>query len=141
MMRLKLLACSFIPVFLFVFSAHSQDTVANTVKIKKEITEADFLPRISGVIDGEINYLDFCTGQIENNVGDRVITYNLQYPYGGMETIHRITGNKIPDSVCVQIASYGLNQEIFFTNIKAMTSNGSIVHLDNLRLTPIKEDE
>lgn len=138
--RTKLLLCSFVCLFLLK-NSHSQDTLVRSVKIKKEITEADFLPRISGVLDGEINVLDFCNGELKNNVGYKVITYNIQYSYGGMENVHRIVGNHIPDSICVQIASFGIGQEVFFTKIKAMTKDGHIVHLDNLRLTPIREDE
>lgn len=138
--RTKLLLCSFVCLFLLKKS-HSQDTLVHSVKLKKEITETDFLPRISNVLDGEINILDFCNGELKNNLDFKIITYNIQYSYGGMDNVHRIVGNQIPDSICVQIASYGIDQEVFFTKIKAMTKSGRIVHLDNLRLIPIKEDE
>jgi hypothetical protein len=101
----------------------------------------DFHPQIAGYFNGRVPQDVICDVRgLTTNVGYRIITYDMLY-FDGMKNreVH-IVGNTIPDSLCAILQSFGSNNEIFFTKIKAMDLEGRIMHLSPMKLTAIKED-
>lgn len=112
------------------------------IKIKKVPTEIDFLPQIEGVFDGEIALEKICLGTgIKNNLGYQVFSFDITYVKEGTMVTEAYRSSQVPDSVCVQLQMFNINQRIFFTAIKALDPKGRLITLDPLSLIPIKEDE
>lgn len=112
------------------------------IKVKKTPTEIDFLPQIAGVYDGELAVEKICFGGgIKNNLGYQVFSFDITYVKEGTTVTESYRSNQIPDSVCVQLQMFNINQRIFFTAIKALDHKGRLITLDPLSLIPIKEDE
>lgn len=112
------------------------------VKMQKEYGEMDFAPQIAGYFNGEIPVNKICDVRgIYTNRGIKVIVFDLEYSTNLLnESIH-VTGNQIPDSVCVAIRSSGVEQDLFFTKIKAVDLDGSIKHLSPMKLTVVFQEE
>jgi hypothetical protein len=118
---------------------HGQEP--RVVRMEKEWKEIDFHPQIAGYFNGAIPQDVICDVRgLITNVGYKIITYDLLY-FNGLTNIDiHIIGNTIPDTICAVLKSFGSNNEIFFTNIKAMDLDGRIMHLSPLKLTAILED-
>ena len=130
-------------ILLLCISSISNAFCQPVVKVKKKAKEIDFLPNIEGVYNGEIDVVLMCSENgIENNLGYRVFSFKIQYLKNGIGVQERIRGGQIPDSICSQLSTFNINQQVFFTEIKALNNKGQLLTLDNLSLTPvIKEDE
>lgn len=112
------------------------------IKIKKEYGEMDFAPQIAGYFDGEIPVYKICDARgLITNRGLKIIVFDIDYHDGDENKKVHVTGNQIPDSICVYVRKYKIGSEIFFTNIKAVDLDGSIKNLSPLRLTAIKEED
>lgn len=112
-----------------------------SVKLERKPSEMDFAPHIAGVFDGEIATHKICDIRgIQTRIGYEIMSYSINYCGLKTEVLH-VSGNQIPDSICVVIQSLCYNEEIYFTNIKALDEEGKIYNLSNLRLIAIKEDE
>lgn len=112
-----------------------------TIRLEKKPSELDFAPHIAGVFDGEISVLKICDVRgIQTRIGYEIMSYSISYCADKGTPIH-ISGSQIPDSICVTIQSLCYNEELFFTNIKAIDEEGKIYNLSNLRLIAVKEDE
>ena len=111
------------------------------VRIEKERKEIDFHPQIAGYFNGPIPQDVICDVRgLITNVGYKIITYDLLYFDGFTNIDIHIIGNTIPDTICAVLKSFGRNNEIFFTNIRAMDLDGRIMHLTPLKLTAVLED-
>ena len=112
----------------------------DTIKVNKVL---NYFPSISAIQFGKIAYWKLCNSHgIQTNAESNVMSFDLLYTGKyGVKELH-IAGNRVPDSVCTQIATYGLNNMIFFTNIKAIhPKTGKVLHISPMNLIPIKEDE
>jgi hypothetical protein len=127
---------------LFLFSLIQITSIAqsDTIRIKKI---QNYYPSISGFQFGNIPSWKLCSSQgIKTKAESNIMSFDLQYWGKKGLTEQHFTGNRIPDSVCAQIAIYGLNNMIFFTNIRSILPNsGKVLHLSPMNLMPIKEDE
>jgi len=122
---------------LLSFSAFSQ---TDTIRIQKI---QNFYPSIAGIQSGEIPFWKLCASEgLETKTKSHIISFDLQY-FGKRGLIEQhIAGNHIPDSVCIQIGAYGLDNMIFFTNIRAiLPDSGKLLHLSSMNLIPVKKDE
>lgn len=130
---------SFLVNIAVTFFLHSQEP--RIVRITKEWKEIDFHPQIAGYFNGPIPRDVICDVRgLSTNVGYKIITYDLLY-FDGLTNIDiHIIGNTIPDTICAVLKSFGSNNEIFFTNIKAMDLDGRMMHLSPLKLTAVLED-
>jgi len=130
---------SFLVIIAVTPFLHSQEP--RIVRIEKGWTEMDFHPQIAGYFNGNIESDIICDVRgLTTNVGYKIITYDLLYFDGMVNRETHVVGNTIPDSICAVFQSYGKNNEIFFTNIKAMDLDGRVIHLTPLKLTAVKED-
>jgi hypothetical protein len=118
-----------------------QSQEPRVVRIEKERMEIDFHPQIAGYFNGPIPQDVICDVRgLITNVGYKIITYDLLYFDGFTNIDIHIIGNTIPDTICAVLKSVGSNNEIFFTNIKAMDLDGRMLHLSPLKLTAVLED-
>jgi hypothetical protein len=125
----------------FIFSTYSYAQV-DEVKIKKSYGEMDFAPQIAGYFDGDIPIDAFCdTRGLVTRRGLKIIVFDIDYHDGDESQNVHVSGNQIPDSICVYIRKYKIGNEIFFTNIKAVDLDGSVKNLSPLRLVAIKQED
>ena len=118
--------------FLMLQSVFSQ---TESIKLKKEI---NFFPSIAGYFDGPINYSLICDeGGIKCPHGFKIDHFNLDYSDKSIN----INGNKIPDSICVQIGTYYIGEMIFFTNISAVNISNERIFLSPFSLIPVKNEK
>ncbi len=119
---------------LLIQSVFSQ---TETIQLKKE-KEITFFPNIAGHYDGPINYSLICDEEgIKCPHGFNIDHFNLNYGDQKMN----INGNKIPDSVCVQLGSFYIGQMLFFTNITAVNNSNERIFLSPFSLTLIKNEK
>jgi hypothetical protein len=105
-----------------------------TIQLRKEII---FFPSIAGYYEGQINYSLICDEDgIKCSNGFTIDHFNLEY--GNKKS--SINGNKIPDSICVQLGSYYIGEMVFFTNITAVNNLNERIFLSPFSLIPIKND-
>lgn len=119
----------------FAFFAQ-QDTI-------KLVKMQNYYPSISGVQFGNIPSWKLCNPEgLQTKTKSSIMSFDLQYWGKNGLTEQHIAGNRIPDSVCTQIAVYGLNNMIFFTNIRSILPNsGAVIHLSPMNLIPIRDDD
>jgi hypothetical protein len=127
---------------LLLFSLVHLSVIAqdDTIRIKKI---HNYYPSISGIQFGDIPYWKLCASEgLQTQAKSHIMSFDLQY-WGKRGLVQQhIAGNRIPDSICAQIGVYGLNNMIFFTNIRSiLPDSGKVLHLSPMNLTPIKEDE
>ncbi len=134
----KELGLSFVFISLFWMCIGQVDQV----HIQKEWGEMDFAPRIAGYVDGDIPINKICDARgIYIDRGLKVISFKLELQSGRYDTIIRINGNQLPDSICAFIQSQGPGMHYYFTRICAMDRDGSLKHLSPLRLFTVREDD
>lgn len=130
---------SFLVIIAVSSFLHSQEP--RIVRIEKEWKEMDFHPQIAGYFNGPIPQDVICDVRgLTTKVGYKIITYDILYFDGLTNRDIHIVGNTIPDTICAILQSFGSNNEIFFTNIKAMDLDGRMLHLSPLKLTAVRED-
>lgn len=107
------------------------------IVLKKEKPTSLFA-NISGYSEGEIRYSLICSEISANNYSNYEVTeFKLQF---GLKD-YIISGNRIPDTLCFEIANCCVNSMIFFTNIMGVNKeDGSLVYLLPLNLTLVKND-
>ena len=112
----------------------------DTIRLVKSY---NYHPKISNIQMGEIDYWRLCdTNGIQTNEDCTVFSFQMSYLGKTGFTEQRIIGNQIPDSICLQIGVYGLNNMVFFTNIRAINhENNKILHLTPFNLIPIKRED
>lgn len=112
------------------------------VHIQKEWNEMDFVPRIAGYVDGEIPIDKICDSRgIYIDRGLKITSFKLELQTGRYDTIIRINGNQIPDTICAIIQRQGLGRDYYFTRICAIDKDGSLKHLSPLHLVTVREDD
>ena len=113
---------------------------ADTIRLVKAY---NYHPMIANVQLGEIPYWKLCDLRgLSTHEECSILSFDISYfgKNGWSET--HITGRQIPDSICVEIGVYGLNNMVFFTNIRAMShENYKVILLSPMNLTPIKSDD
>lgn len=108
-----------------------------TIHLKRE-KEITFFPSIAGHFDGPINYSLICDDEgIKCPHGFKIDHFNLNYGDKKMS----VNGNKIPDSICVQLGSFFIGEMIFFTNITAVNDFNERIFLSPFSLIPIKNEK
>ncbi len=112
----------------------------DTIRVNKTL---NYYPSISGVQDGNIEYWKLCNAQgLQTKADCSIMSFDLQYWGSKGLTSQHFSGNQIPDSICTQIALYGLQNMIFFTNIKAIDpQTGRVLHLSPMNLIPVAKNE
>lgn len=112
------------------------------VHIQKGWSEMDFAPCIAGHFDGEIPLNEICDARgLYNERGLEIVSFKLELETFEYDTIVRIAGNQIPDTICALIHRQGSGRHYYFTNIVAVDLDGSIKHLNPLHLVTIREEE
>lgn len=112
------------------------------VHIQKEWSEMDFAPQIAGYFDGDIPLDEICdTRGIFITRGLKIISFRLELETLDYDSIVRINGNRIPDTICATIHRQGPNRHYYFTRICAVDLNGSIKHLNPMHLVTVREEE
>lgn len=129
-----LLSVSFV---FFVNLVYAQPN--KSVILKKEYTEIDFLPNIKGYFTGEIPFYQFSAlSGIETTVGYVVFSFNVRF--ADQENQIQCYGNRLDDEVLAEIATSAIGQPVVFTDIKAVSKTGKLIHLEPLRLIPIRDE-
>lgn len=128
-------------LFLNLFTAlFSFSQEKETIVLQKE---SDFLiSNIEGVSDGEISILKLGSKnglQAPNNL--RITSFLLEYPSGSTFKSIQIFGHQIPDSNLIDIRKSCLNEQLFFTNIRALSPENKQFILPSISLIPILKDE
>lgn len=118
-------------------SSFSQTDTVQVVRYK------NYFPWLGGVQNGEIPYALLCdTSGITIREKGRILSFHIQYVGRDAEMDVAITGNTIPDSICIDIGRFGLGNMIFLTQIMAVIENGTeVVQLNSMNLIPIKREE
>ncbi len=112
------------------------------VRIQKEWGEMDFAPQIAGYFDGNIPIDKICdTRGLFISRGLKIISFRLELETSSYDTIVRIAGNQIPDTICATIQREGPGRHYYFTRICAVDLDGSIKHLNPLHLVTILEED
>ena len=108
-----------------------------TIQLKKE-KEITFFPSIAGYFEGPINYSLICNEEgIKCPHGFKIDHFNINFS----DKKTSINGNKIPDSICVQLGRYYIGEMVFFTNITAVNNLNERIFLTPFSLTPIKNEK
>lgn len=127
----------FLNLFL-AFASFSQEK--ETIVLQKE--NAFIIPNIEGVSNGEISIIKLGSKnglQAPNNI--RITSFLLEYPSGSTFKSIKIFSNQIPDSTLIDIRKSCLNEQLFFTNIRALSSENKQLVLPSISLIPILKDE
>ena len=107
------------------------------IVIKKEKSTSLFA-NISGYSEGEIGYSLICSEIEANNFSNYEVT-EFKISFGTKDYI--VSGNRIPDTICFEIANCCINSMIFFTNIMGVNKDDeSLIYLLPLNLTLVKND-
>ncbi len=107
------------------------------IVLKKEKPTSLFA-NISGYSEGEIGSSLICSEITATNFSNYEVT-DFKIQFGLKEYL--IVGNRIPDSICFEIANCCVNSMIFFTNIMGVNKeDGSQIYLLPLNLTLVKND-
>ncbi len=107
------------------------------IVIKKEKSTSLFA-NISGYSEGEIRYSLICSEIEANNFSNYEVT-EFKISFGTKDYI--VSGNRIPDTICFEIANCCINSMIFFTNIMGVNKDDeSLIYLLPLNLTLVKND-
>jgi hypothetical protein len=128
---------------LFLFWQGSSFGQVDQVRIQKEWGEMDFAPCIAGYHDGEIPIDRICDARgLYTKRGLNIVSFTLEIQTAAYDTLLRVAGNDIPDTICALIQREGLRKHYYFTRIRAVDLDGSIKHLSPMHLVTIrKEDE
>lgn len=127
----------FLNLFL-AFVSFSQEK--ETIILHKENTF--IIPNVEGVSDGEISIVKLGSKnglQAPNNI--QITSFLLEYPSGATFKSVQILSNQIPDSILIDIRKSCLNEQLFFTNIRALSSENKQLILPSISLIPILKDE
>lgn len=112
------------------------------VHIQKEWSEMDYAPQIAGHFDGAIPVDDICDARgLFIDRGLKIISFKLEIETVEYDTILRIAGNQIPDTLCALIHRSGPGRDYFFTRICAVDLDGSIKHLNPMHLFTVREEK
>ena len=124
----------------FVFLSYfGQAQPTKHVVLKKTYTEIDFLPNIDGYFTGQIPFDKFSSvSGIETNVGYTIISFKVRF--ADQENEIQCYGNRLADETYAYIAASAIGQPVVFTEIKAVSKSGKLVHLEPLRLIPITNE-
>lgn len=127
-----LLILSFLPLFSF-----GQTDTIHLVK------SYNYHPIIANQQLGSIAYWKLCDSiGMHTREECSILSFDMSY-FGktGFTETH-ISGKNIPDSICTEIGVYGVNNMVFFTNIKAMLHDSfKIIQLTPMNLTPVFREE
>ena len=127
-----LLILSFLP-----FLSFSQ---TDTIRLVKSY---NYHPMIANTQLGDIAYWKLCDSNgMQTKENCSILSFDMSY-FGknGFTEIH-ISGSTIPDSICTEIGVYGIDNMMFFNNIRAMShENYKIMHLSSMNLMPVRREE
>ena len=122
---------------LFPFLTYSQ---TDTIRLVKSY---NYHPNIANVQLGEIAYWKLCdSAGMTTTENCSIISFDMSYFGKDGWTEKHVSGKQIPEEICTEIGVYGINNMMFFTNIKAMShDNFRIIFLSPMNLMPVKSDE
>ncbi|TNE52762.1 MAG: hypothetical protein EP338_14075 [Bacteroidetes bacterium] len=118
----------------------AQETEHIQLGKKKEAHE--IFPSIAGHFKDEIPIEKL--GDLEGiraSQGWEVLSFKIGYPKGSGYRSLQIKGKQVPDSVVVDIRKSCLNEQVFFTEIKALSPKGKEHILYPMSLIPVLYEE
>lgn len=139
-MKRNAFALSFLSSFCISWMCTGQEV--DQVHIQKEWTEIDFAPQIAGYYNGQIPIDQICDAAgLINTRGLEIVSFQFELETYEYDTLLRISGNQLPDTICAMILRNGPGFDYYFTNILAVDLDGSIKHLSPLHLVTIREEK
>lgn len=122
---------------LFPFLSFGQTDTISLVK------SYNYHPIIANTQLGGIAYWKLCDSVgLHTKEACTVLSFDLSYFGKQGWTESHIVGNTIPDNICTEIGVYGLNNDVFFTNIKAMLHDTfRVIYLTPMNLVPLRTNE
>jgi hypothetical protein len=121
--------------FLCCFLSYGQEI--EHISLNK-IKSSNALPSIANVYFGNISIEKLASvNGIEIQNGLKVVSFTIEYPSGAGFKSLTINSNQIPEDVIFDIRKSCLNEQIFFTNIKAMNHESKYFIIPSMNLTPI----
>lgn len=129
-----------------VLVAKVQEEIPTPVVVKKQevATSAvpekeNYMPRISGVYNGEIALSKMCGAGIDINSSVHVLNFTIHYSTNRGDRALVVEGNKLPISVCKEMQQYGIDQMIFITDIVGTDKNGRLLSFTSMNLTALMD--
>lgn len=127
----------FLNLFFALFS-FSQEK--ETIVLQKE--QAFIIPTIEGISDGKISLVKLGSKNgLQAPDDHKVTSFLLEYPSGASFKSVQLLTNQIPDSILIDIRKSCLNEQLFFTNIRAISRDHKQVILPSISLIPILEED
>ena len=123
---------------LVAFGGSSQEIEHVKLGVDTTVT-ANFFPHIDRFYEGEIpvSYLGDPRG-IQVVEGLKVISFSISYPYGNLNKVVPVKGNRIPEDIITDIFRNSLGEMIFITNIVTLSDENKKLHIVPMSLIPIK---
>ncbi len=122
---------------LFPFLSFSQ---TDTIRLLKSY---NFHISIANIQLGEIPYWKLCdSAGMTTSENCSILSYDISYFGKAGWTEKHVIGKQVPAEVCTEIGVFGINNMMFFTNIKAMSHDSyRVIFLSPMNLMPVKTDE
>ena len=127
-----LLILSFLPLLSF--------GQTDTIRLVKSY---NYHPIIANQQLGPIAYWKLCdSAGIHTRENCSILSFDMGYIGKSGFTETHIIGNNIPDSICTEIGAWGVNNMVFFTNIRAILDDSyKIIQLTPMNFTPVFREE
>lgn len=125
---------------LFSTMLWSQET--ERITLKKTVSEKDYFPFIEGIYRDEIplEKLGSKAG-LQTPLGWEVLSFQLGYSTGSLYKTITINARNIPDSILIEIRKNCLNEQIYFTHIRARDNAGMLYEMVPMTLIPTWKDD
>lgn len=122
------------------FQLYSQEI--ERIQIGKSLIQNNIFPTIDGIHDGEIYYEKLASIKGIQTIEDlKIISFQIEYPFGAGTKSININSNLIPDSIVLDIRKSCLNEAVFITQIKAINTKNELFILQSMKLIPkLNED-
>lgn len=102
-------------------------TYEGSVSEKRVDRKTGFLPSVSGFSQGDIPLDMLCNSEgIIVGDGTEIKSFKVFYSVGMSEKTQIVSGNKIPDGVCVDLKKSGFDQMLFITEIAGVKESKSV---------------
>lgn len=135
-MKMRLIL-SFLLVFQFV-----NCQITETIELKKELKEQDYLPRIEGVFTGEIDILRLGSKNgIVTNCDWVISSFKINYPCGRDYLSVPVNSKVIPENIILDLVKCALKEQVFITEIIALDAENKRHILPSMLLIPFPNDE
>lgn len=97
----------------------------------------NFIPKISGVYNGEIKIHQLCNAGLEVNDDIEIIGFTLNYSTNRGDKALKVSGDRVPGAICNEMYSYGIDQMIFIMDIVGRNSEGELLRFVPMNLTAV----